>query len=176
MVNTSEGPVAAGGQCFYWLHTHTSDGVIHIESPTQRIYTLGQFFDEWHQPLSANQVGELHGKISRVRQRQAVDEERARDPAAARTRLIQFDIGEPTPPLVRSTGPGPASRRRRARAGPRDPRPPEHPRSRRPPCGAPGAGAVTDLERHGDRDPEADDDPVTRPKSLTKSTTTEPKK
>ena len=53
-VQTSEGPVATGGHCFYWLHTHTSDGVIHIESPTQRIYTLGQFFDEWHQPLTAN--------------------------------------------------------------------------------------------------------------------------
>ena len=27
---TSQGPVAAGGQCIYWLHTHTSDGIIHI--------------------------------------------------------------------------------------------------------------------------------------------------
>ena len=80
---TTEGPVAAGGQCFYWLHTHSSDGVIHIESPTQRIYTLGNFFDEWHQPLSANQVGDVHGKISRVLQRQAVEEEPAGDPAAA---------------------------------------------------------------------------------------------
>ena len=33
---TPEGPVAAGGQCIYWLHTHAPDGVIHIESPTQR--------------------------------------------------------------------------------------------------------------------------------------------
>src|SRR5215813_1522896 len=30
---TTEGPVAAGGQCIYWLHTHAPDGVIHIESP-----------------------------------------------------------------------------------------------------------------------------------------------
>ena len=61
---TTEGPVAAGGQCIYWLHTHTSDGVIHIESPTQRIYTLGDFFDEWHQPLSATQVGQVKGKVN----------------------------------------------------------------------------------------------------------------
>ncbi len=27
------GPVAVGGRCYYWLHTHTSDGVFHIESP-----------------------------------------------------------------------------------------------------------------------------------------------
>src|SRR5947209_4996335 len=57
--NTSEGPVAAGGQCIYWLHTHAPDGVIHVESPTQRVYTLGNFFDEWHQPLSASKVGSV---------------------------------------------------------------------------------------------------------------------
>ena len=41
---------AIGGQhyCLYWLHTHDASGVIHIESPTPRLYTLGQFFDIWH--------------------------------------------------------------------------------------------------------------------------------
>src|SRR5579864_8717411 len=33
--------------CLYWLHTHTPDGVIHIESPQERGFTLGQFFDIW---------------------------------------------------------------------------------------------------------------------------------
>ncbi|MHB8692158.1 MAG: hypothetical protein ACYDHH_13015 [Solirubrobacteraceae bacterium] len=55
------GPEAIGGSCIYYLHTHAPDGVIHIESPTQRIYTLGQFFDEWHQPLSRTQIGSIHG-------------------------------------------------------------------------------------------------------------------
>ncbi len=36
----------AGG-CFYWLHTHTEDGIIHIESPVQRTFTLGHFFAIW---------------------------------------------------------------------------------------------------------------------------------
>ena len=45
------------GTCFYWLHTHAADGIIHIESPVQRTFTLGDFFDEWGQPLSASQVG-----------------------------------------------------------------------------------------------------------------------
>jgi hypothetical protein len=61
---SAQGPVAAGGQCIYWLHTHAPDGVIHVESPTHRIYTLGDFFDEWHQPLSANQVGAASGKVT----------------------------------------------------------------------------------------------------------------
>ena len=43
-------PAAAfvvGGSCFAWLHTHAADGVVHIESPTKRTYTLGNFFDVW---------------------------------------------------------------------------------------------------------------------------------
>ncbi|MHB8657956.1 MAG: hypothetical protein ACYC91_08370 [Solirubrobacteraceae bacterium] len=61
---TAQGPVAQGGQCIYWLHTHAPDGVIHVESPTQRIYTLGDFFNEWRQPLSADQVGQLRGHVT----------------------------------------------------------------------------------------------------------------
>ena len=34
--------------CFYWLHTHATNGVIHVESPTSQTYTLKQFFDIWH--------------------------------------------------------------------------------------------------------------------------------
>jgi hypothetical protein len=42
--------------CLYWLHTHDSTGVIHIESPDNRSYTLGQFFDIWGQPLSKTRL------------------------------------------------------------------------------------------------------------------------
>lgn len=44
------------GECFYWLHTHTPDGIIHVESPTFRSYTLGNFFDIWGQPLTRSDV------------------------------------------------------------------------------------------------------------------------
>jgi hypothetical protein len=53
---TAAGPFIDNGTCFYWLHTHAADGIIHIESPVQRNYTLGNFFDEWGQPLSASRV------------------------------------------------------------------------------------------------------------------------
>jgi hypothetical protein len=36
-----------GNSCLYWLHTHATNGVIHIESPQERGFTLGQFFDIW---------------------------------------------------------------------------------------------------------------------------------
>ncbi len=44
------------GQCFYWLHTHTPDGIVHIESPNFNTFTLGNFFDVWGQPLSKSDV------------------------------------------------------------------------------------------------------------------------
>jgi len=37
--------------CLYWLHTHVADGIIHIETPGERSFTLGEFFDIWNQPL-----------------------------------------------------------------------------------------------------------------------------
>jgi hypothetical protein len=40
--------VGRPGLCFYWLHMHASSpGVIHVESPDQRTFTLGDFFDVW---------------------------------------------------------------------------------------------------------------------------------
>lgn len=97
---TNEGPVATGGQCFYWLHTHTSDGVIHIESPIRRIYTLGQFFDEWHQPLSANRVGDIRGKITALFNGKPWMQEVRAIPLLPHAE-IQFNIGEPAPPLMK---------------------------------------------------------------------------
>jgi hypothetical protein len=60
------GPFVDSGKCFYFLHTHAADGIIHIESPVQRTYTLGMFFDEWRQPLSSTQVGPATGKVTAI--------------------------------------------------------------------------------------------------------------
>ena len=35
-------------RCLYWLHTHDNSGIIHVESPEKRDFTLGQFFDIWN--------------------------------------------------------------------------------------------------------------------------------
>ena len=45
-------------QCIYWLHTHDDTGVIHIESPENRTFTLGEFFDIWGENLSNSQIFE----------------------------------------------------------------------------------------------------------------------
>jgi hypothetical protein len=93
------GPVATGGHCYYWLHTHTSDGVIHIESPTKTIYTLGDFFDVWHQPLTANRVASLHGAITAFVNGKPWHKS-PRDIPLLPHEDIQLEIGEPIPPLV----------------------------------------------------------------------------
>lgn len=64
--NTPEGPFIDSGTCFYWLHTHAADGIIHIESPVHRTYTLGNFFDEWGQPLGPSQVGPDVGHVTAI--------------------------------------------------------------------------------------------------------------
>ena len=42
--------------CLFWLHTHDDTGLLHIEAPDNRGFTLGQFFAVWGQPLSATQL------------------------------------------------------------------------------------------------------------------------
>ena len=41
-----------GARCLYWLHTHSPDGIVHIESPKVQTFTLGQFMDVWGEALT----------------------------------------------------------------------------------------------------------------------------
>lgn len=55
-INNQRAPVPAEvgirNTCIFWLHTHDVSGVIHVEAPSKRSFTLGQFFQLWGQPLS----------------------------------------------------------------------------------------------------------------------------
>lgn len=51
------------GSGYYWLHTHDATGIIHIEAPDERPFTLGNFFDIWGEPLAKNNVAGLRGKV-----------------------------------------------------------------------------------------------------------------
>lgn len=42
--------------CMMSLHTHETDGVIHIETPIIRDFTLGNFFAVWGEPLDSTHV------------------------------------------------------------------------------------------------------------------------
>ena len=57
--------IPQGGVCLYWIHTHSADGMIHIESPIRRSFTLGEFFDVWGPDLSWTQAATMtapHGR------------------------------------------------------------------------------------------------------------------
>jgi hypothetical protein len=95
VVQTAQGPEAAGGECIYWLHTHAPDGVIHIESPTKRIYTLGDFFAEWHQPLSATRVAGASGKVTAIVNGKPWTKSPAAIPLDPHA-VIQLSVGSPT--------------------------------------------------------------------------------
>jgi hypothetical protein len=49
--------------CTYEMHMHDHTGIIHIEAPDVKNYTLGQFFDIWGQPLTTTNVAGLTGDV-----------------------------------------------------------------------------------------------------------------
>jgi hypothetical protein len=97
-------PFVTGGTCIYWLHTHAADGILHVESPTANTYTLQNFFDIWHQPLSPAQVGPAQGAVTVFVNGQ---------PSSQDPRLlildahanIQLDVGQPVVPAQPFTFP-----------------------------------------------------------------------
>ena len=92
--STPNGTFIGSGTCFYWLHTHAADGIIHIESPVQRSYTLGEFFNEWGQPLSAHQVGPASGKVTALYNGQVYQGNPADIPLTKHAQ-IQLEVGAP---------------------------------------------------------------------------------
>jgi hypothetical protein len=94
---TPQGPIYGATTCYYWIHVHAQDGVIHIEAPTTKQYTLGNFFNIWRQPLSSNQVGSATGPLTVF-----VDGRQYHgDPAAIPLEShedIQIDVGTPVVP------------------------------------------------------------------------------
>ena len=84
----------SSGTCFYWLHTHAADGIIHIESPVHRSYTLGNFFDEWGQPLSSSRVGPASGHVVAIYNGQVFQGDPRNIPLTAHAQ-IQLEVGTP---------------------------------------------------------------------------------
>jgi hypothetical protein len=92
--NTSAGPFVGAGSCFYWLHAHAADGIIHIESPSQRVYTLGDFFDVWGQPLGRTRVGPATGPVTAIYDGKVYEGNPRNIPLSAHAQ-IQLDVGRP---------------------------------------------------------------------------------
>lgn len=91
---SGQGPFAASGACFSWLHTHAADGIIHIESPVERVYTLGDFFDIWHVKLGPRRVGAAYGAVTALFDGRPFKGNPRRIPLLAHAQ-IQLDVGRP---------------------------------------------------------------------------------
>ena len=92
-----ESGFVVNGSCFYWLHAHTSDGIIHIESPVRRTFTLGDYFDIWRQPLSPTQVGPAQGPVTAYRNG-VLFTGNPLDIQLGNHTLIQLDVGKNVAP------------------------------------------------------------------------------
>jgi hypothetical protein len=90
---TPTGPFVSGA-AFAWLHTHAADGIIHIESPVERTYTLGDFFDVWRQPLAPDRVGPAVGPVTAFFDGQRYVGDPRQIPLLAHAQ-IQLDVGDP---------------------------------------------------------------------------------
>jgi len=91
---TPVGAFVARAACFMWLHTHSADGIIHTESPVTRIYTLGNFFDIFGQPLNRRTVGPARGKVTAFFNGHVFAGNPRKIPLLAHAQ-IQLDVGRP---------------------------------------------------------------------------------
>lgn len=42
--------------CMNPIHTHDATGLVHVESPVERDFTLGDFFAVWDEPFNSSQI------------------------------------------------------------------------------------------------------------------------
>jgi hypothetical protein len=94
VVATDGGRFAAGGRCFSYLHTHASDGIVHVEAATVSHFTLGQFFDVWGQRLDRGHVGPATGRVTAFVGGRRFSGDPRRIALAPHAR-IQLDVGRP---------------------------------------------------------------------------------
>jgi hypothetical protein len=95
-----------GRDCIYWLHTHTPDGVIHIEAPKDRTFTLGDFFAIWGEPLNKEQAASAHAAKGATLHVWVNGKRYTADPAAIKLAAhtdIVIEAGPPYPTPPRFT-------------------------------------------------------------------------
>jgi hypothetical protein len=84
--------------CLYWLHTHSNDDIVHIESPTKQPFTLGQLFDIWRQPLGPEVVGPASGQVVVFENGKRIQGD-PRTVPLLKQGDIQLDVGRPVVPF-----------------------------------------------------------------------------
>jgi hypothetical protein len=80
----------------YWLHTRAADGLIQVQSPVSRQYTLGDLFTIWNQPLTRSRVAGAHGAVTATVNGHRWQGDPASIPLTEHA-AIQLSVGKPIP-------------------------------------------------------------------------------
>lgn len=96
-IETQHGLYYSALTCMYWLHTRAADGLVEVQSPVSRQFTLGDLFAVWNQPLDQRRVADVRGPVTAI-----VNGRRWRgNPALiplSEHEAIQLAVGKPAPP------------------------------------------------------------------------------
>lgn len=91
-------PSVGGSPCTYWLHSHDNDGIMHVESPVTRSFTLGDYFDVWGVALDSSHVGPATGAVTVYVNGQPFTGDIRGIPLAAHT-VVQLDVSGNVAPV-----------------------------------------------------------------------------
>jgi hypothetical protein len=96
---TPGGAIVSKADCYYWLHTGRDDGVINADPPAgaAHTFTLGDFFDIWHQPLGTHAVASDEGPVISYLNGKRYDGNPRAIPLSNHA-VIQLDVGADTAP------------------------------------------------------------------------------
>jgi hypothetical protein len=94
-------PSLSGG-CLYWIHTHDTSGIIHLEAPELSPpqggpYTLGMLFDIWGQPLQREDVAGMVGPVTAYVNGEKYDGDLSAIPLRAHQQIV-LTVGKPIAP------------------------------------------------------------------------------
>lgn len=56
VVQSVPADIGITNDCMHPLHTHDIDGIIHVESPVERVFTVGDFFAVWGRVFTKDQI------------------------------------------------------------------------------------------------------------------------
>ena len=95
-IKTKQGLYYGALTCMYWLHTRAADGLVEVQAPVSRRFTLGDLFAVWNQPLDASRVAGARGRVTATVNGRRWHRNPALIPLAERE-AIQLAVGKPVP-------------------------------------------------------------------------------
>lgn len=67
--STAEVPpnIGINQNCMYWLHTHETDGLLHVEAPDETLATLADFLEIWRRSTNPTIPNAVNAGLAEIR-------------------------------------------------------------------------------------------------------------